>query len=205
MALVTREEKGSKLTIEELDNNLIGLNNMTFVGENLSNYIGDLENIQAGFYSEEIVGLIPNVQSIIEALEMNNGAYFFQPALLESDIAYMGTKVSATASLTEPTGFLEIKFINGFLTVKGSEGIFGNGGYGYYLLQGETEPETVISSVDTSIVKTEYSFNKIGTNYIHQLTIINILDSEPIINYNITVDLEENITLTVKTLMTQEI
>lgn len=112
MSLITREGKGSKLTIEELDNNLLGLNNMTFVGENLSNYIGDLENIQAGFYSEQITGLIPDIQSIIFALEMNNGAYFFQPALLESDIAYMGTKVSATASLTEPTGFLEIKFIN---------------------------------------------------------------------------------------------
>lgn len=83
MSLITREGKGSKLTIEELDNNLLGLNNMTFVGENLSNYIGDLENIQ--------------------------------------------------------------------------------------------------------------------------LTIINLTDTEPIINYNITVDLEENITLTIKTLMTQEL
>jgi hypothetical protein len=156
------------------------------------------------FYSEEIVGLIPNVQSIIEALEMNNGAYFFEPALEESDIAYMGTKVSATASLTDPISFLDFKFINGFLSVKNIEGSFGNGGYGFYMLQSETE-ERVILSIETSIVKTEYSFNKIGNNYIHQLTIINILDSEPIINYNITVDLEENITLTVKTLMTQEI
>ena len=62
MPLVTREGKGSKLTIQEMDGNLTGLNSGQFVFDDFITIAPDLEGATGGF-----VGGIVTVPQVFDA------------------------------------------------------------------------------------------------------------------------------------------
>lgn len=200
MGLTLRGEKGSKLTISELDSNLVGLKNMTFVGQDFSESFGDLP-LEAGFYGETITNYGPDINGIIGALELGTASFFYSPAVFNNiDITYFGTKVNGS-SVNE---VIDIISLNGFLTFKGYGGIFGNGGYLKYSTTVDSEIVSLLINMETSVAKMLYGFEKNLPYYNHTLMVQSGINGDPIIHYRIDVDSEtEEITLTIKKLMEQ--
>ena len=203
MGLTLRGEKGSKLTISELDSNLVGLKNMTFVGQDFSESFGDLP-LEAGFYGETITNYGPDIDGIIGALEIGTASFFYSPAVFNDiDITYFGTKVNGSA-VNEVEGVIDILSLNGFLTVKGYDGLFGNGGYLKYSSTVDSEIVSLLINMETSVSKIFYTFGKNLPYYNHIVMIQSGINGDPIIHVQIDVDSEtEEITVTVKTLMEQ--
>ena len=202
MGLTLRGEKGSKLTIEELDSNLLGLKNLTFVGEDFSNLGGDIP-VQAGFYGETITKYGPNLQGIYDALDLGTASFFYSPAVFnDTEITYFGTKVMGTAS-GEGFDFDAIS-LSGFLRIKGYEGLYGNGGYTNIVSSSEGEIVQLVLNIDTALAKISYGFGYDYPHYNHFLMVQSPVSKDPIIHYQIDVNSEtEEITVTVKTLMEQ--
>lgn len=203
MGLTLRSEKGSKLTISELDSNLVGLKNMTFVGQDFSEVFQEFP-IEAGFYGEAITNYGPDIDGILGALELGTASFFYSPAVLNDvDITYFGTKVNGSAVTEE--GVIHLLSLNGFINVKGYNGLFGNGGYLKYTTTMDSEIVNLFVNIETSVAKIFYGFGKNLPYYNHTLMVQSAINSEyPIIHYQIDVDSEtEEITVTVKTLMEQ--
>lgn len=201
MPLILREPKGSKITIEELDSNLLGLKNLTFVGEDFSQLENDL-TFEAGFYGETITTSGPDLTGITDALDSGSASLFYQPIILNDDINYFGTKVNGTAS-NEGIN-IDLLSLNGFVTFKGYEGSFGNGGYTNVSFYDGEELTQIFININTSVVSYFYGYGKNLPFYNHVLMIQNPIGGDVITHYQIDVNSEtEEITLTVKTLMEQ--
>ena len=202
MGLTLRGEKGSKLTISELDSNLVGLKNMTFVGQDFSESFVDFP-LEAGFYGETITNYVPDIDGIIGALELGTASFFYSPAVFNDiDISYFGTKVNGS-TVTEQ-GVIDILSLNGFLTVKGYDGLFGNGGYLKYSSTVDSEIVNLFVNIETSVLKIFYGFEKNLPYYNHIVMIQSAIITDPIFHIQIDVNSEtEEITITVKTLMEQ--
>lgn len=203
MGLTLRSEKGSKLTISELDSNLVGLKNMTFVGQDFSEVFQEFP-IEAGFYGETITNYGPDIDGILGALDLGTASFFYSPAVLNDvDITYFGTKVNGSAVTEE--GVIHLLSLNGFINVKEYDASFGNGGYLLkYTTTVDSEIVNLFVNIETSVSKIFYGFGKNLPYYNHTLMVQSIFNSDPIINYKIDVNSEtEEITVTVKTLMVQ--
>jgi len=202
MPLILREPKGSKITIKELDSNLLGLKNLTFVGEDFSKIEGDF-TFEAGFYGETITTSGPDLTGLTNALDSGSASLFYQPLILNDvDINYFGTKVYGTAS-SEGSN-IDLLSLNGFVTFKGYEGSFGNGGYTNVSFYDGEELTQIFISINTSVVSYFYGYGKNLPFYNHVLMIQNPIGGDVMTHYQIDVNSEtEEITLTVKTLMEQ--
>lgn len=200
MPLILREPKGSKITIKELDSNLLGLKNLTFVGEDFSQ-LESVLSYEAGFHAEKITISGPDIGGITNALDSGSASYFYQPAILNNvEGVYFGTKVTGTGS--NESGDIDLLCLNGFIEVQTYEGLFGNGGHTNVTFTNEGEITQVILNLETSIVKLFYGFGKNLPFYNHVLMIQNPIGGDVIIHYQIDVNSEtDEITVTVKTLI----
>jgi hypothetical protein len=124
MTLITRQGKGSKLTIQEMDGNLTGLNTGKFQGDTFIELVKDnigLDIPESGFYqgSEKIEDISRfNPGEIFDILQQEDFEALKSPVLQEEGnyIIYSGTRLGG--------GDLPVTILNGILFPQGGD-LFG--------------------------------------------------------------------------------
>jgi hypothetical protein len=160
MPLITRQGKGSKLTIQEMDGNLTGLNTGKFQGDTFRELVKDnigFDIPESGFYqgSEKIDGISRyNPNEIFNILQEEDFEALKSPVLDEEGdyIIYSGTRAGG--------GNLPIIILNGILFPQGGEGLFGAGTFQVSNgLDDEEEDPFYLESLNLGFVSFSYLYN----------------------------------------------
>jgi hypothetical protein len=158
MPLITRQGKGSKLTIQEMDGNLTGLNTGKFQGDTFRELVKDnigLDIPESGFYqgSEKIEGLVRfNPGEIFNIIGNEDFEALKSPVLQEEGnyIIYSGTRAGG--------GELPVTILNGILFPQGGDGTFGVGTF-QVVNQLADDEEFYLESLNLGFVSFSYLYN----------------------------------------------
>ena len=165
MPLVTREGKGSKLTIEEMDGNLTGLNSGEFI---FDEYLTTLSDFPAsattgGFaYGEVNISQIVDFSLFLQNLEDELYEPFLGP-IIETDVTY-----SLFGQLLQKSeDSVNLTLFNGFILGAGG-GIFGAG-----CLNILNQPGTFLSKLELAGVSVSYlyTYDDLTGDHFHNFTI----------------------------------
>jgi hypothetical protein len=168
MTLITRQGKGSKLTIQEMDGNLTGLNTGKFQGDTFRELVKDnigLDIPESGFYqgSEKIDGISRfNPGEIFDILQEEDFEALKSPVLDEEGdyIIYSGTRAGG--------GDLPIIILNGILFPQGGDGTFGAGTFQVTnQLDDEEEDPFYLESLNLGFINFSYRYNYDSENERH--------------------------------------
>jgi hypothetical protein len=159
MTLITRQGKGSKLTIQEMDGNLTGLNTGKFQGDNfreLTKNDFEVDVLESGFYqgSEKIDGISRfNPSEIFSILQQEDFEALKSPVFKEEPnyIIYSGTRLGG--------GDLPFIILNGILFPQGGD-LSGAGTFQVTnLLDDEEEGPFYLESLNLGFVSFAYLYN----------------------------------------------
>jgi len=159
MTLITRQGKGSKLTIQEMDGNLTGLNTGKFQGDNfreLTKNDIEVDVPESGFYqgSEKIDGISRfNLGEIFNILQQENFEALKSPVFTEEPnyIIYSGTRLGG--------GDLPFIILNGILVPQGGDPIGAGSFQVVNQLDDEEEGPLYFESLNLGFVSFSYLYN----------------------------------------------
>jgi hypothetical protein len=163
MPLITRQDKGSKLTIQDLDNNLIYLENLALNAtasqgatgpqgiQGATGPQGATGSYQSLTYS---VGLeVMSIDNLLSAIDAASISYFSQPALVSFNYTFEG--LISTYSQISPVTFSQT-LMNGFFSLGPSfPGLDQNGMYKRW----DFANSVVASEWTTSGLTSKYYYN----------------------------------------------